>query len=929
MESLHQQIKELAHARLGKRRCLKADGVDRAPYRSFLKAVTLHLRTEHRTGHSGTAIVHARSFMMDQVIEHLFRDLSAFYAEEIPANAQLAAVAFGGYGRHELNPQSDVDIMILSENGFRKVGAEPWLESFCSAFHSVLLDLKLKLGYVTRNISDCVHFAKQDVKTMTSLIEIRLIAGHGPLFLRLRETILKKCVQGHENDFLTARLRDQQQRRHRYGNTPFMQEPEIKNGCGGLRDYQNLIWMAFFKYRVLSLDELLAGQHINRSEHRHLMDAYDFLQKVRNEMHYRKNRAEDKLYKSMQPQVAYGLGFKETSPSKRIEAFMQMVYFHMRQIFLLTRQLEESLALDPTPSPVPFWRQWIPSRAKEEIKPVDGFLFEEEWIQASSWRVFREQPRRMMRIFLHAQQRGLKVHPKTAQMIRHGLQILQKDFQNDEHVRSTFLEILSERGNVGNIIRMMHEVGVLGKFLPEFGRLTGMVQHEFFHMYTTDEHTIQCLEHLDLVWEEEGGFHRHYSQLFQDLEHPHILYLALLLHDAGKSNKKKNRSHSDIGQDLAVRVGQRLQLSKDHQSLLAFLVEHHLIMAEISQRRDLESDEEILAFAQLAGDVETLDMLMLLTFCDSMGTSTDLWTGFKDSLLWTLYDRTRQSLQGALQPKPALDKAKKTLYPQLREKVRKSIPDDEIQAHLQHMPDRYFRNRPLGQMVEDIHLTHRFMWRQISKQDRALEPIVHWRHDRDRGFSALDLVTWDRPAIFCKFAGALAAAGLTILSARIFTRSDGIVLDSFELVDASSGELVKKFKRDKFSAMIKAVLGEGADLDTLVDKNSKTPPLYQTVERDSLENQVRFDNDRLPSRTLLEVETEDRVGLLYKVSKVLHEQQLDLSYAKILTEKGAAIDSFYIKNHRGEKISAPSEQRRIKTALLKALKKDPISGPLS
>jgi len=322
-------------------------------------------------------------------------------------------------------------------------------------------------------------------------------------------------------------------------------------------------------------------------------------------------------------------------------------------------------------------------------------------------------------------------------------------------------------------------------------------------------------------------------------------------------------------------------------------------------------------------------MLMLLTFCDSMGTSPDLWTGFKDSLLWTLYDRTRQSLQGALQPKPALDEAKKTLYPQLREKVRESIRDDEIQAHLQHMPDRYFRNRPLDQMVEDIYLTHRFMWRQISKQDRALEPIVHWRHDRDRGFSALDLVTWDRPAIFCKFAGALAAAGLTILSARIFSRSDGIVLDSFELVDASSGELVKKFKRDKFSAMIKAVLGDGADLDTLVDKNSKTPPLYQTVERDSLEDQVRFDNDRLPSRTLLEVETEDRVGLLYKVSKVLHEQQLDLSYAKILTEKGAAIDSFYIKNQRGEKISAPSEQRRIKGALLKVLKKDPISGPLS
>ena len=927
MEALHQHIRQLAQERLGRRRCLKSGTLDIGPYRAFLKAVTLRLRTEHRTGHAGIAIVHARSYMMDQIIEHLFADLSALHAEAIPADAKLAVVAFGGYGRHELNPQSDVDVMILTEKGFKKVGAEPWLEEFCSSFHTALLDLKLKLGYVTRNIEDCIHFAKQDVKTMTSLIEIRLLAGNGPMLLRLRETILKKCVEGHENKFLSARLVDQQVRRKRYGNTPFMQEPEIKNGCGGLRDYQNLIWMAFFKYRVLTLDDLLKAGHINRAEHRHLSDAYDFLQKVRNEMHYRKNRAEDKLYKSIQPQIAYGLGFKETSPSKRIEAFMQMVYFHMRQIFLLTRQLEESLALDPTPARVPFWRHFLPAKVQDEIKPVDGFLFDEAWIKASSWRVFRDQPRRMIRIFLHAQQRGLKVHPGTAQMMRHGLHILKKSFQSDEHAISTFMEILGERGNVGNILRMMHEVGVLGKFLPEFGRLTGMVQHEFFHMYTTDEHTLQCLEHLDRVWEEEGDFHRGYSNLFQDLDHPHLLYLALLLHDAGKSNKKKNRSHSDIGLDLALRVGQRLGLPQAHQKLLAFAVEHHLTMAEISQRRDLESDEEIQAFARLVGNVETLDMLTLLTFCDSMGTSRDLWTGFKDSLLWTLYDRTRQWLNGQTEPRVALEQAKREFSLSLRQRVRQSIPDDEIQAHLNHMPDRYFRNRLLEHMVEDVHLTHRFMWRQISKQDRALEPIVHWRHDRDRGFSMVDLVTWDRPAIFCKFTGALAAAGLNILSARIFSRSDGIVLDSFEVVDAGSGELVRKFKRDKFSTIIKKVLGEAADLDALVEKQIQTPPLYQMIEPEPFADRVRFDNQRLPSRTVLEVETEDRVGLLYRISKVLNRLELDLSYAKILTEKGAAVDTFYLKNAQGSKITEAAEQETIRKALLQELKPKSTQSP--
>jgi [protein-PII] uridylyltransferase len=350
-------------------------------------------------------------------------------------------------------------------------------------------------------------------------------------------------------------------------------------------------------------------------------------------------------------------------------------------------------------------------------------------------------------------------------------------------------------------------------------------------------------------------------------------------------------------------------------------------MAEISQRRDLESDEEIQAFARLVGNVETLDMLTLLTFCDSMGTSRDLWTGFKDSLLWTLYDRTRQWLNGQTEPRVALEQAKREFSLSLRQRVRQSIPDDEIQAHLNHMPDRYFRNRLLEHMVEDVHLTHRFMWRQISKQDRALEPIVHWRHDRDRGFSMVDLVTWDRPAIFCKFTGALAAAGLNILSARIFSRSDGIVLDSFEVVDAGSGELVRKFKRDKFSTIIKKVLGEAADLDALVEKQIQTPPLYQMIEPEPFADRVRFDNQRLPSRTVLEVETQDRVGLLYRISKVLNRLELDLSYAKILTEKGAAVDTFYLKNAQGSKITEAAEQETIRKALLQELKPKSTQSP--
>ncbi len=919
MNSLHEQIDALAEEKLGKNSNIRNGAVDIAPYRSFLKKVTLKLRTEHRTGTGGITIVHARSHMMDLIMTHLFSDVSTLYAEEIPAEAKLSAVAFGGYGRHELNPQSDVDIMILSEGGFKRSGAEPWMEKFCAAFHTALLDMKLKLGYITRNIADCVLYSNEDVKTKTSLIETRLLAGNGALYLKMQKVMLEKCVKGQEDNYLAARLADQRSRRAKYGNTPFMQEPEIKNGCGGLRDYQNLIWMAYFKYRVKSLEELLKGNHINQAEYRHLTEAYDFLQRVRNEMHYRKNRAEDKLYKSIQPAIAYGLGFKETSPSKRIEAFMQMVYFHMRQIFLLTRQLEESLALDPKPKRKSLWQKIFPRPVDEPPKPVDGFIFEDEWIRVPSWRVFREQPRRMMRIFLQAQQRGLRIHPRTAQMMRHGLQIIKKDFQTDKHVRETFLEIISERGNVGQILRMMHEVGVLGKYIPEFGNLTGMVQHEFFHMYTTDEHTLRCLEHLDKIWDADQSFHKHYTRIFDEIDSPYILYLALLLHDTGKSSKKKGRSHSDIGIDIALRVAQRLELPEEDKKTLAILVEHHLTMAETSQRHDLEDINEISTFAQVIGNQERLNMLTLLTFADSMGTSDALWTGFKESLLWTLHDRTSRALAGNAVEEQALEDEKIQVKEWLRSEVKPSIKDDEIDAHVDNMPHRYFRNRPRSQMAEDVHLAHRFMWRQVSRQDRALEPIVHWRHQRDRGFSVVDICTWDRHSIFTKFTGALTAAGLNILSARIFSRKDGIVIDSFEVVDAGSGGLVKKFKRDKFSKIIKDVLNENTDLDKLVAKACQTPPLYQAAERDTIPTTVSFDNDRMPRRTIVEIETEDRVGLLYIVSKVFAELKIDLSYAKILTEKGAAIDSFYIQNEDGNKITTKAEQKKINIALTKAL----------
>ena len=301
------------------------------------------------------------------------------------------------------------------------------------------------------------------------------------------------------------RLEDQAARRAKFGNSACMQEPNIKNGCGGLRDFQNLLWMAFFKYRTRSLKDLQAHELISESERKQLEAAYDFLLRVRTEMHYHVNRAMDVLSKNLQPAVAHNLGYRDRSPSKRIEQFMRDVYTHSRNIFLITRTLEQRLALAAAAaaggSRCRSLSGLLPGGASRVSEPVDGFKFIDGEIHAASNRVFRDQPRRLMRVFLYAQQRGLRLHPDLAQLIRNQLALVDRAFLADEHVRETFLTILNQRGNVAPILRAMHEVDLLGKYLPEFGKLTCLVQHEFYHQYTADEHTLVCLEQLDRIWE--------------------------------------------------------------------------------------------------------------------------------------------------------------------------------------------------------------------------------------------------------------------------------------------------------------------------------------------------------------------------------------------------------------------------------------------
>ena len=919
MQTLREKIEANAAARLvlppGRQ-----PAQELARYKTFLKVETHRLKLLHRAGAGGREICQGRAAIFDVLLRHLWdavrSSLSGQAQKEFP---QLALLAIGGYGRAELNPHSDIDFMFLHA-GQVVAGSKPLphLSKLIDGILYPLWDLGLKVGHSVRSIEDCVKIANSDMQSKTSLIESRLVAGDEELSNKFQKTLVTKCVDGFEEKYISLRVEDQSARHAKFGNSATMQEPNIKNGCGGLRDFQNLLWMAFFKYRTHSLDELQQHALATDSERKQLEAAHDFLLRVRTEMHYHTNRATDVLGKNLQPAIAFNLGYTERSPGKRIEKFMRDVYTHGRNIFLITRTLERRMALLPQSRKLSLGA-FIPNMLRPApAEPVDGFRFVDGEIRAATNRVFRDQPRRLMRVFLYAQQRNLRLHPDLAQMIRNQLPLVDRDFLKDEHVRETFLTILNQRGNVAPVLRAMHEVDLLGKYVPEFGKLTCLVQHEFYHQYTADEHTLMCLEQLDRIWEAQLPPYNAYTDLFQNLERPALLYLALLLHDVGKP--QGHGKHAEVSSQLALRVARRLKLDASATKTLQVVIQSHLLMANVSQRRDLDDPMVIRHFARQVENTETLALLTLHTFADAQATSDKLWNGFKDALLQSLYRKTMSLLAGGTEFMRAEEKQRELVMEEVQKLLPGHISEEELHAHFGASPPRYFQVLSAREILDDLRLAHRFMRLQISEEENPLAPVVNWSNEPDRGCTSVEICTWDRAGLFSKIAGALSATGLNILSAQIFTRADGIVLDTFYVTDARTGGPAEREQHETFESLLKKVLTGGeVDLSVLIATQRIPKPLYQAYAGERIPTRIYFDNEASETRTRIEIETEDCIGLLYAISQTLSELNLDISGAKICTEKGAAIDSFYVRELDGGKILPAGRQNEIESKLHRAI----------
>jgi [protein-PII] uridylyltransferase len=868
-------------------------------YRRFLKLEEHRLKLEHIHGESGRDLCQKRADVMTVMLRQLWKGAWETHQRLHPEKApRIVLLAVGGFGRGELNPYSDIDILFLYPNdGAREIAQ---VNDIVQHILYMLWDIGFQVGHATRTMHELVNQANGDLRTKTSLLEARYLCGDESLFAEFEKTFERRCVHGHEKEFLEWRIADQADRHQKAGHTVFLQEPNVKNGCGGLRDYQNLIWVGRVKRGLNNTQQFVDAQLLTPTERKQLDRAYDFLLRVRTELHYQQKRSGDVLTLRLQGQIADSFSYQNRTILRRMEAFMRDYYEHTSLLFNLANTLCSRLCGSGKTRRA-HWA-FLPSLATHR-EEIDGFVLENGELEAATNTTFSDEPLRLVRVFLLAQQHNAELGPELKLRLRRRLYLIDRRFIYQTAVRDTLLAILSRKGQVGHALRAMHELGLLGRLFPEFRPLTCLVQHEFFHLYTADEHTLVCLEMLDKIIDATEPPFSKYRPLLQQTARPHILYLAMLLHDTGKADNTAR--HAEASAVNAVRVARRLRLKGADLSTLVFLVDHHLTMSEIARRKNLDNEETIIEFARIVQTQERLDLLMLLTYADTQGTgSNHSYSDWKDLLLWQLYRRTTSALSGVTEFVAVAETARRETQQRILKNLDRQFDPGEIAAHFENMPPSYFESVSEDLIREHISIVHGFLKYQITHDDASLQPNLHWRHFPDQGYSEVIVVTWDRDYLFARVTGSFTAGGLTILKADIFTRADDIAIETFYVATERLEAVTDPRDRNTFEKILNQAMSmEQFDFNSAFARRAAKP---RSTIFDSSEFPTRVSVDQQASRlhTLLDVQTADYPGLLYRIACAIADAGLDLVSARITTEKGAALDTFYLCGRDGKKIES-------------------------
>ena len=876
-----------------------------AKLQSFRKKEEHRLKLWHRAGGGGKEIAARRT----ELVDILFREIFRHAVRTVSGNAEISgllAAAFGGYGRRELNPFSDVDVSFLH------VGPKPTdqMEKIISACLMALWDLGFKVGHATRSVKGAIERANADMVTKTAMIESRLLAGDKKLFDAFRKEFESSCVRGKEKDYIAFRIENLKELRGRYGASVFMQEPNIKSGCGGLRDYQNLLWTGAFHSGATTTAKMVDQKILRDKERRSLEEAHDFLLRVRTEMHYQTGRASDQLTLQLQGKVATALGYPEKSILRRCEAFMRDYYSHTRTVHLVTTlalaRIREERGMKPG-----ILAKFLGKRPEK----AGAFVITNGEIYPTARDIFNKEPALMMKAFHLAQTRELGFSAELGDLIKRRLQLVDRTYRYDKEIRTVFLSILSSKGQVGRILRLMHDLGFLGKYLPEFEPLTCLVQHEFFHRYTADEHTLRCVEKIDELLFTANPKLTRYGEIFRHIGDAAVLYLAMLLHDAGKAANTKR--HEEASALSAQRVARRLQLTPARKKMLITLVSDHGEMSAMARTRNVEDPATVSEFAEIVRDPDMLDALMVITLADGMGTSDEGWSDWKEQMVWRLYHQTKEYIadsEGFL-----AERAQRR--EELHGEVTRLLPaefTEELEAHFSGMEERYFLSHDAREIGRHIRLFRRFFTEGLGKEGTNLDAVVEWIDHAEAGHAEVLVCGWDRERLLERISAAFLEAGINILGADINTRADGLVLDIFRVSNHRNEPLPKQRDRDRFEKRLEELLSLPGS--RALPKSKRPVHVREETEEDEeLPVWVVVNNNAHPDSTILELQAPDKLGTLYHLLRAISHGGIVIKSARIATESRAALDAFYLVDRLGQKITDRTDllrlERRIRTAV--------------
>jgi [protein-PII] uridylyltransferase len=862
------------------------------------------IRSRFEQGTKGPEVIQANAFLVDQLVRCIydFATTHVYPCTDAVGRDRMAVAATGGYGRGELAPFSDIDLMFLLP-----CQKTPRSERVVEYLLYMLWDSWLQVGHATRSIDDCVRLSKADLSIRTSLLEARWLWGDKALFCSFEKRFRSEVVSGSGASFVEQKLAERDARHERMGDSRYVLEPHIKEGKGGLRDLQTLFWISKYLYQVKHVGDLVQRGVFTEADVRQFRRAENFLWTVRCHLHYVAGRPEERLTFNVQEIIASRLGYNDRSSGRGVERFMKHYFRVTKAVGDLTRILCAVLEDQHRKTRLRFRLQSL-SRSFFRRLP-GGLKIDGDRLTVDGCDAFARDPVLLLRLFHEAQRQGIDIHPQALRLVHQNLRLVDASLRNDPQANRLFTEILTHEKNAEQGLKWLSDAGVFGRFIPDFGRVVSQMQYDMYHVYTVDEHTIRAIGILNRV--ERGELkadHPAATTAFGEIRSRRALYLAVMLHDIAKG---RAGDHSEVGAEIARHLAPRLGLDDWETETVSWLVRWHLLMSRTAFKRDIDDWKTVCDFTDKVQSPERLRMLLILTNVDIRAVGPNIWNAWKCGLLDELYYRALEEMEMAA-GQPAERRTMRVERAKAKLRARLVDWDDETrEAYVARGYSDYWLA-----FVTDEHVRHFQLMRNAEAAGKALH--VEARSHPLRDVTEVTIYAPDHPGLFAQIAGAMSLSGASIVGAKVVTLANSMALDVFHIQDLAGRPFDSDDRVRRLANRIEAaIVGNIQPARELQQMRARALPSRTRVFK--VPPRVIFDNKASVSHTVIEVNGRDRPGFLHDVTSTLTALGLQIVSAHISTYGERVVDVFYVKDVFGLKVEHEQKLHRLEERLLEAI----------